>query len=65
MENCLLGMKKIGLGNGIFRALSYCVLLRLSVEYDTREVSCLSFTVKILLLSGVMILVSIGNILWF
>ena len=40
-------------------------LLRLSVEYDTREVSRLSFAVKFLLLSRVTILVSIGNILWF
>ena len=39
--------------------------LRLSVENDRREVSRLSFTVKTFLLSGVTILISIGNILWF
>ena len=37
-------------------------LLRLSVEYATREVSCLSFTVKTSLLSWATKVVSIGNI---
>ena len=37
-------------------------LLRLSVEYATREVSLPSFTVKTLLLSGGIELVSIGKI---
>ena len=37
-------------------------VLRLSVEYATREVSCLSFTVKTLLLTGATELVSIWNI---
>ena len=36
-------------------------ILRLSVEYDTREVSHLSFTVKTLLLLGAIMLVSIGT----
>ena len=41
------------------------MILCLSVEYATREVSGLSFTVETLLLSGVTELVSIGNILCY
>ena len=40
-------------------------ILRLSVEYATSDVSCPSFTVKTLLLSGVTELVSFGNILCY
>ena len=40
----------------------FLAILCLSVEYATKEVSWLSFTVKTLLLSGVTELVSIGNI---
>ena len=40
----------------------FFLLLRLSVEYATREVSCPSFTVKTLLLSWATKVVSIGNI---
>ena len=40
-------------------------ILRLSVEYDTREVSCLSFTIKTLLLLGATMQVSIGNALCY
>ena len=40
-------------------------LLRLSVDYDTHEVSRPCFTVKTLLLSGVTMLVSTGNALCY
>ena len=36
--------------------------VQLQVEYPMREGSCLSFTIKTLLLSGLTELVSIGNI---
>ena len=44
-----------------YRNTAVSGLLRLLVEYATRQVSCQSFTVKTTLLSWLTVLVSIGN----
>ena len=53
-EICVFGVRN-------WSVCSRTGILRLSVEYATRQVSCQSFTVKTTLLSWVTVLVSIGN----